>query len=587
MAGSIGMVNYCKLHNSLSTCRLKQSNFVDVASRKASTCSGRAKQHSLKGVCKWNSHFLGEGIRQRLPLPRFVRSTTRIRLHIKSEKSGDALLATGEEGNSFGKLLEHARSGDSIERIWRVDGFVRDIATLALPAIITQAIEPMAQLMETAYVGRIVGVAVSIFNLVSKVFNVPLLSVTTSFVAEDDALVAPLSLMEEEDAAPSVIPCQGIKNDHTLLQSEKKDGLQVPSMKRVVPAVSSSLFLALMLAVVEAAVLALGVGPILTLMGVPVVSPMRCPAAKYLAIRALGAPANVISLAVQGIFRGLKDTRTPLYATVASNICNIVLGPILIFTLGFGVTGAAIAMIASQYFMAFLLLWNLSKQVVIVSPKLSTLRMDRFLKSGGFLLGRTMAVLFTMTLATSMAARQGPISMAGHQILMQIWLASSLLSDALALAGQAIMANAFAKGDLKQVKQVAFGVLQMGLSFGLFLALVLSIGLGPFSILFTKDSAVQGVLASGILFVAGTQPLNALAFVFDGIHYGVSDFEYAAYSMIVVGLLSSICLLVAPSFLGLPGVWLGLTVLMTLRVAAGVLRLGSATGPWQFLRRPL
>jgi len=33
-------------------------------------------------------------------------------------------------------------------------------------------------------------------------------------------------------------------------------------------------------------------------------------------------------------------------------------------------------------------------------------------------------------------------------------------------------------------------------------------------------------------FVALTQPINALAFVFDGLHYGVSDFEYAAISMV-------------------------------------------------------
>ena len=32
-------------------------------------------------------------------------------------------------------------------------------------------------------------------------------------------------------------------------------------------------------------------------------------------------------------------------------------------------------------------------------------------------------------------------------------------------------------------------------------------------------------------FVALTQPLNALAFVFDGVNYGVSDFHYSAYSM--------------------------------------------------------
>lgn len=34
-------------------------------------------------------------------------------------------------------------------------------------------------------------------------------------------------------------------------------------------------------------------------------------------------------------------------------------------------------------------------------------------------------------------------------------------------------------------------------------------------------------------FVAGTQPVNALAFVLDGLYYGVSDFGYAAYSMVL------------------------------------------------------
>lgn len=33
-------------------------------------------------------------------------------------------------------------------------------------------------------------------------------------------------------------------------------------------------------------------------------------------------------------------------------------------------------------------------------------------------------------------------------------------------------------------------------------------------------------------FVAATQPINALAFVFDGINFGASDFAYSAYSMV-------------------------------------------------------
>ena len=34
-------------------------------------------------------------------------------------------------------------------------------------------------------------------------------------------------------------------------------------------------------------------------------------------------------------------------------------------------------------------------------------------------------------------------------------------------------------------------------------------------------------------FVAATQPINSLAFVFDGVNYGVSDFAYSAYSMVI------------------------------------------------------
>jgi len=45
------------------------------------------------------------------------------------------------------------------------------------------------------------------------------------------------------------------------------------------------------------------------------VSPMRMLAAQYLILRAIGAPAVVVALAVQGVFRGFKDTKTPLYAT--------------------------------------------------------------------------------------------------------------------------------------------------------------------------------------------------------------------------------------------------------------------------------
>ena len=42
-------------------------------------------------------------------------------------------------------------------------------------------------------------------------------------------------------------------------------------------------------------------------------SPMRVPAHRFLSLRALGAPAVVLSLALQGVLRGFKDTKTPVF----------------------------------------------------------------------------------------------------------------------------------------------------------------------------------------------------------------------------------------------------------------------------------
>lgn len=41
---------------------------------------------------------------------------------------------------------------------------------------------------------------------------------------------------------------------------------------------------------------------------------MHAPAQQFLNLRAFGAPPVVVALAAQGTFRGLMDTKTPLYA---------------------------------------------------------------------------------------------------------------------------------------------------------------------------------------------------------------------------------------------------------------------------------
>ncbi|KAH9301912.1 hypothetical protein KI387_013495, partial [Taxus chinensis] len=475
--------------------------------------------------------------------------------------------------------------------VLKPDKLGREIAQIAFPAALALTADPLASLIDTAFIGRIgpvelaaVGVSIAIFNQVSKVFNFPLVSVTTSLVAEEDAtteMVIEGSNIEKslkESATYDEIELL-ISSTHSLDSNgntSKANTILSSTItessveKRVLPSVSSALVIGGALGILQAFILILGAKPILNIMGVNAESPMQSPAEKYLKLRALGAPAVVISLATQGVFRGFKDTMTPLYATMAGDISNITLDPVLIFFLSLGVSGAAVAHVVSQYLIACILLWSLHKRVVLLPPKLSDLQFDRFFKNGLLLLARVTAVTFCLTLASSMAARQGAVPMAAFQICMQIWMATSLLADALALAGQAILASAFAKADYGKARSTAARTLQMGMVLGIFLAVVLGGSLHFLSKLFTNDIDVLKMTLIGIPFVAATQPLNSMAFVFDGINFGASDFSYAAYSMVSVSIFTILCLLALSPLWGFVGIWVGLTILMMLRMLAGV-----------------
>lgn len=437
----------------------------------------------------------------------------------------------------------------------------REIISLSLPALAGQAIDPIAQLMETAYIGRLgtlelasSGVSVVIFNIISKLFNIPLLSVATSFVAQDMA---------------------NISSSHNANNPQRKQ----------LSSVSTALLLALGIGIFEALALYFGSRMFLRLIGVAAVNPTLVPAQKFLSLRAFGAPAVVLSLALQGIFRGFKDTKTPVICLGIGNLSAVFLFPLLMYYFKLGVAGAAISTVLSQYIGTLLMIWCLNKRAVLLPPKMGNLQFGGYIKSGGFVLGRTLAVLTTMTLGTSMAARHGPVAMAAHQICMQVWLAVSLLTDALAVSGQALIASSLSRHEYKAVKEITHFVLKIGLLTGICLTAILGASFGSLATLFTQDIEVLQVVRTGVLFVSASQPLNALAYIFDGLHYGVSDFRYAAFSMMFVGAVSSAFLVFSPSHFGLRGVWLGLTLFMALRVVAGSVRLLSKNGPWWFLHK--
>ncbi|PPR88056.1 hypothetical protein GOBAR_AA32634 [Gossypium barbadense] len=499
--------------------------------------------------------------------------------------------------------------------VLKTDSIGMEILRMAFPAALALAADPIASLIDTAFIGRIgavelaaVGVSIAIFNQAARITIYPLVSITTSFVAQEQTLA------DTTIHAP--------KSDHPENDGGNKEQIITPQDLEKVLGLLQTLFLVF------------GAKILLLVMGVKPNSPMMKPALKYLTLRSMGAPAVLLSLAMQGIFRGFKDTKTPLYATVAGDVTNIILDPIFIFVLRLGVSGAAIAHVLSQYLITLILLCQLMKQVELLPFRIKDLQFGRFLKNGVMLMGRVIAVTFCVTLSASMAARLGPTPMAAFQICLQVWLTSSLLADGLAVAGQAILACAFAEKDYKKVTAVAVRVLQMSFVMGMGLAVVVGVGLHFGSGIFSKDAAVLRLISIGVVFVASTQPINSLAFVCDGVNFGSSDFAYTAYSMtleflsksrdytdpviapnewhlanfsqrsqkslhnihmlidlfflqILVGGASIASIFLLSKSNGFIGIWVALTIYMALRAFAGIWRIVTGTGPWRFLRTPL
>nr|GMC84497.1 protein DETOXIFICATION 43 [Ipomoea batatas] len=485
--------------------------------------------------------------------------------------------------------------------LFKLDDLGLEILRIALPAALALAADPIASLIDTAFIGHLgaveiaaVGVAISIINQANKVTIFPLVNITTSFVAEED------TVKKMAESSSSSVPVKGDddKKDNPegselekmenglATRNETKESAQeddpktnvgkspIPTdtnankkktkrEKRNIPSASTALAMGTILGLLQTAFLMLLAKHMLGLMGIKSGSPMLSPALKYLVLRALGAPAVLLSLAMQGVFRGLKDTTTPLYATAIGDLANIILDPIFIFACHWGVSGAAIAHVISQYLLAAILFFKLVGKVELVPPSLKDLQFSRFLKNGFWLLARVIAVTFCVTLGASLAARLGATTMA---------------------AFQAILACAFAEKDYKKAKATAARVLQMGVVMGYGLAAVVGVGLYFGSGVFSKDKNVIRLITIGVPFVAGTQPINSLAFVLDGVNFGASDFSYSAYSMVLVAVLTVVTEFLLSKSNGYIGIWIALSIFMVLRTIAGLWRMGTGTGPWSFLR---
>ena len=322
--------------------------------------------------------------------------------------------------------------------------------------------------------------------------------------------------------------------------------------------------------------------PILALMGAH--GALADEALGYVRIRAAAAPAVLLITAGFGAMRGLFDTKTPFFIAIGLNVVNAVLDPIFIFVLDWGVSGVAAATLVAQWVALAAMMWTLFHRasrrhgVRISRPHFDHIR-DLF-TTGAPLALRTAMLLVVLNAARAVATRLGQTSIASYQIAYQVWELFALIVDALAVAAQVLVAHHLGQGRVDLARSAANRVLLWGLGSGVVLALVSFVLRSPIAAVFTTDPEIARTAAYLLIFVALSQPVNALVFVWDGVFMGARDNVYLAFGMAAASVVGGALLwLVLPMGWGIGGVWSAIVVFLAARALTLGLRYGLRGGP--------
>jgi putative MATE family efflux protein len=282
-------------------------------------------------------------------------------------------------------------------------------------------------------------------------------------------------------------------------------------------------------------------------------------AAGYIRISALGMPFLYLSYAGNGHSIGLEDTRTPLAIAVGANVVNILLEVTLVFGLRLGLPGSAWGTVAAQV-LAALAYAAASRRASV--PPLRPARRDilSVLRDGHRLSVRTVALGVVPLAATAVAARLGPVPLAGQQVAYRLWGMLALATDALAVPAQVFVSAGLGRGDRAAARGAARRTLVLGLAVGCGLGVVTALLALLAPAAFTSDPMVQRAAVTGLLWSALTQPLAALAYVYDGVILGLGDYTAMRRAMIIaIFAFAPLAYLVLRfHWLGLPGVWTAL-----------------------------
>ncbi len=295
---------------------------------------------------------------------------------------------------------------------------------------------------------------------------------------------------------------------------------------------------------------------------------------QYFRIRVFGLPFTLFTFAVFGTFSGLQNTTYPMYIAITGAVLNMVLDYFLIygvtdFIAPLGVKGAAYASIVAQITMAVLAGYFLLKKTPI---KLQlqfpwNLEMRNLVKMIVHLFVRTIALNVALYLGSSFATKYGKDSIAAYTIAVNIWFFFAFFIDGYSSAGNILAGKLYGAKDYVKLKLLGGKLTKYSIVLGLMIAVISLLFYYPIGRVFIEDQAVLEKFYSVFWIVLIMQPINGIAFIFDGIFKGMGYMKYLRNVLLIATFLGFLPVILLTDYysLELYGIWMAFSAWMLLR----------------------
>ncbi|XP_043709931.1 protein DETOXIFICATION 46, chloroplastic-like [Telopea speciosissima] len=303
----------------------------------------------------------------------------------------------------------------------------------------------------------------------------------------------------------------------------------------------------------------------------------------YVQIRGLAWPALLVGWVAQSASLGMKDSWGPLKALAVASAVNGIGDIVLCCFLGYGIAGAAWATMVSQVIAALMMLGSLNQKgfnaFSLSIPSLKELVQILELAAPVFITLTSKVAFYS--LLTYFATSMGTITIAAHQVMIQVFCMCTVWGEPLSQTAQTFMPELIygVNRSLEKARMLLKSLVIIGALTGFMLGTVGTSVPWFFPSLFTTDHEVIGEMHKVLLPYFIALMVTPATHSLEGTLLAGRDLRFLSFSMSGCFSLGGLMLLLVSSRgCGLPGCWWGLAGFQWTRFCLALRRLTSPHG---------